>query len=88
MVKPAVSTGPNVPSEGLPDLVTLSQSAAMVHRGKRTLEHYKTRGELPAPAVEGGAGMPDFWDWAVIRPWLEKKFKVKLPENFPASRHR
>ena len=40
------------------DLVTLDQAAAMVHRSKRTLERHKTKGTLPDPAVQGGAGGP------------------------------
>ena len=70
----------------LPDLVTLTQAAAMVHRNKRTLERYKTKGTLPAPAVEGGGGKPDLYDWSVLRPWLEQTFGIKLPETHPANR--
>jgi len=50
---------PEAPAE-LPDLVTLSQAAAMVHRRKRTLERYKTKGKQPAAAVEGGEGNSTF----------------------------
>jgi hypothetical protein len=69
------------------DRVTLAQAAGIVHRAKRTLEHYKTKG-LPLPTVEGGGGRPDLWDWEVIRPWLEKEFRIDLSmyETFPASR--
>ena len=71
---------PEAPAE-LPDLVTLDQAAASVHRKKRTLEHYKTKGSLPAPTIEGGGGKPDLWEWRVIRPWLEAEFKMSLPED-------
>jgi hypothetical protein len=67
------------------ELVTLNQAAVMVHRSKRSLERYKTKGKLPPPAVEGGGGMPDLWDWKEIRPWLTATFKIDLPERFPAS---
>ena len=50
------SEPPSPAPDELPDLVTLNQAAGMVHRDKRTLERYKTKGELPAPAVEGGGG--------------------------------
>jgi hypothetical protein len=70
-----------------PDLVTLNQCAGMAHRTKRALEHYKTKGELPAPIVEGGGGMPDLYDWPTMRTWIEAKFGIKdLPERHPANR--
>jgi hypothetical protein len=72
---------------GLPDRVTLDQSAAVVNRSKRTLEHYK-RKSLPPPTVEGGGGKPDLWDWQTIRPWLEATFNVRLPETYPGNRNR
>jgi hypothetical protein len=58
----------------------------MVHRVKRTLERYKTKGKLPAPKVEGGGGKPDLYDWKILRPWLEEIFGIKLPETHPANR--
>ena len=70
----------------LPDLVTLDQAAAAVHRKKRTLERRKTNGKLPPPSVEGGGGKPDLWDWSTLRPWLTKEFGVVLPERYPAIR--
>jgi hypothetical protein len=70
----------------IPDLVTLDQAAAAVRKSKRTLERYKTTGAFPLPAVEGGGGRADLWDWKVIRPWLENEFHIKLPETFPANR--
>src|SRR5262249_24881371 len=71
-----------------PNLVTLNQAAGMVKRQKRTLENYKPKGPFPAPSVEGGGGMPDLWDWAVIRPWLEETFKMTLPKTCPPNRSR
>jgi hypothetical protein len=85
------ATGPDTPGtvDQAPydprDLVTLDQAASMVHHSKRTLERYKTAGKLPAPAVEGGGGRADLYDWKVMRPWLESEFKIKLPEVFPAN---
>jgi hypothetical protein len=67
-------------------LVTLQQAAAMVSRSKKTLERRK--GNMPMPKVSGGGGKPDEWEWAELRPWLEKEFKRKLPERFPADRLR
>jgi len=69
----------------LPELVTLDQAAAAVHRKKRTLERRKTKGTLPSPIVEGGGGKPDLWDWSLIRPWLQSEFGVILPERFFAT---
>jgi hypothetical protein len=75
------------PPADVPDLVTLNQAASMAHKSKRTLERYKTKGNLPDPAVEGGGGRAALYDWKVIRPWLESEFGIKkLPEEFPANR--
>jgi hypothetical protein len=76
---------PEAPND-LPDYVTLNQAAAPIHRSKRTLERYKTNGKLPEPAVEGGGGKPDLYDWKVMRPWLESEFRMILPEVHPANR--
>ncbi len=75
---------PENPDEVL-DFVTLDQAAAMVNRSKRTLERYKTKGTLPVPAVEGGGGRADRWNWKTMGPWLEKEFGIKLPTTFPAN---
>ncbi len=64
-------------------LVTLHQMAAMVHRSKHTLDHY--RHGRPAPVVTGGGGRPSLWDWTQARPWLEGIFGLRLPERFPGS---
>ena len=64
--------------------VTLLQAASIVSRKKRALEEYKDR--MPIPDVEGGGGRPAEWKWTTIRPWLEKAFKRKLPEQFPGDR--
>jgi hypothetical protein len=77
-------SGPSVPVEVDPaDLVTLDQAAGMVHKTKRALEYYKTKGTLPDPVVEGGAGKASLYDWKVIGPWLTKEFNIPLPERFP-----
>jgi hypothetical protein len=65
------------------NLVTLGQAAATVYKTKRALEHYKTKGTLPAPAVEGGGGKAALYDWAVLGPWLTKEFGIQLPARFP-----
>jgi hypothetical protein len=68
------------------DLVTLSQAAAMVHKTKRALEHYKSSGELPDPAVDGGGGQAALYDWKILGPWLQSKFGIVQPPTFPANR--
>jgi hypothetical protein len=73
-------------SAGVLDLVTLDQAAAMAHSSKRTLERYKEKGELPAPAVPRGGGRADLYDWKVMGPWLESTFSIKQPAVFPANR--
>ena len=70
------------------DLVTLNQAAGIVHRSKRTLERYKTKGELPAPLHEGGGGMADLYDWKILRLWLMERFGMNLPDIFPANRRK
>lgn len=69
----------------LPQLVTLDQAAALVERSKRSLEYYRRhpRHQLPDPTVEGGGGRPHLWDWRVMRPWLERTFRARLPERLP-----
>ncbi len=62
-------------------LVTLREVAPLVGRAKRTLRRYKEA--MPPPAAPGGEGKKDCWDWRELRPWLEKKFGMKLPERFP-----
>jgi hypothetical protein len=64
--------------------VTRQQAAAIVNRSPRTLERYKK--QMPKPRVPGGKGVPAEWAWSELRPWLEEKFKRKLPESFPALR--
>jgi hypothetical protein len=78
------STSPPRPS----DLVTLGQAAAIVRRSKRALENYKTEPAFPEPAVHGGRGRADYYDWRALRPWLESKTGMRLPEVFPTiNRH-
>lgn len=89
-----VECRPEVPNENtgtnndavLASYVTLDQAAGMVHKSKRTLERYKTKGTLPKPAVEGGGGRADLYDWSTMRPWLIETFGVQLPIEFPARR--
>jgi len=67
--------------------VTLDRMAASVGRSKRTLEKLKARQQnpLPAPDIEGGGGMADYWLWAKVLPWLESQYRRKLPERCPAA---
>lgn len=67
-------------------LVTLLQAASIVNKTKSALEKRAKKNPLPLPAVEGGGGKSAEWEWAVIRPWLEKEFNRKLPERFPGDR--
>jgi hypothetical protein len=78
----ALATNDNALATGQ-DLVTLDQAAAMVHRSKRTLERFKTRGSFPAPAVEGGGGRADLFEWSMLRTWLTGEFGIRLPDKFP-----
>ncbi len=80
------------PLPGLPQFVTLDQCASIVGRSKRALETYlydprfRERHAMPDPAIDGGGGRANEWEWDVIRPWLEKVFGRKLPERFPTLR--
>lgn len=65
------------------DIATLDQIAGIVHRTKRCLEHYKKKGKLPSPVIEGGGGQPAYYHWRTMRPWLESTFHIKLPDRFP-----
>ena len=76
---------PKIAENAWEDLVTLDQAAAMVHKSKRTLERYKTRGKLPAPTVEGGGGKADLFAWKTIRPWLTETFNIQLPDEYPGK---
>ncbi len=68
------------------EYVTLMQMAAIVNKSKRTLERLRDKRKLPAPAVKGGTGKADEWQWPVVRPILQDLFKRNLPERFPADR--
>jgi hypothetical protein len=71
------------PPTEVPDLVTLDQAAAVVRKKKRTLERFKTSGELPAPVGKSTEEGADMWDWKVLRPWLENQYRMRLPERYP-----
>jgi hypothetical protein len=66
-------------------MVDLGQMAAVVRKSKRTLERCKTDGTLPAPAVEGGGWRADSFHWPTVRPRLEARFGLKLPEVYPGN---
>ena len=71
-------------SEFVPETyVTLDQAAAMVRRNKRTLE--RLRKLMPAPQIVGKRGQAHMWRWSALRPWLEDRFRVTLPERFPGK---
>jgi hypothetical protein len=65
-------------------LVTLDQAAASVGKSKRTLE--RLRRKMPPPTIPGGGGRAAQWEWDVIRPWLEARFKVGLDADRPFRR--
>lgn len=69
-------------------LILLDQAAAIVGRRKRCLQAYIDpfqKNALPDPAREGGGHSPNLYDWAVLKPWLEKTFGVELPVEFPGK---
>jgi hypothetical protein len=68
-----------------PQYVTLDQIAAIVRRGKRTLERRIKDGTMPFPDLEGGGGRPNEWRWDRVRLWLRDAFGNgrELPERFP-----
>lgn len=71
---------PAVENEGVDDLVTLDEAAAIVHKSKKTLEkHLK---QMPPPHIQGGGGKSSLWKWSDLRPWLEKEFVPDLPARF------
>lgn len=70
-----------------PDLVTLDEAAAIVHRKKGTLADLKGKG-LPEPVVRGKRGQPYLYDWAAMRAFLEELAPMILPERFPANLRR
>ena len=63
----------------LSDLLTLEEVGSAVHRSKSTMARY--RDYMPAPRILGRRGRPHRWDWAEVRPWLEKTFGLCLPEH-------
>lgn len=69
-------------------LVTLQQAAPTVHRSKRTLERLKSKSGFPRPRVIGGGGKPHLYDWAEMRTFLQREYKIPLPERFHFERFR
>jgi len=66
--------------------VTMSQMAAIVSRGKKTIVRLVERGILPQPDIEGGGGKPHEWRWATVKPILESQFDRIMPAIFPHDR--
>jgi hypothetical protein len=79
-VLPIEAPGP-VLIAGPQQLVTLSQCAAMVLCSKRTLYN---RPDKPAPVCSSRNGSAALYDWATMRPWLEKEFGILLPDKHPS----
>lgn len=66
--------------------VRLSQAAGTIGRSKRTLEGWQAKDtDFPLPVVEGGGGKASEWEWAKLRPYLERKIGRPLPEHHPAD---
>ena len=66
--------------------VTLLQAAAVVSKGKRTLERWQQKDpKFPLPDVEGGGGLSNEWKWSRLRPYLEKRTGKTLPQRFPSD---
>ena len=79
---PCVNCSSRKGEPGIPEprLVTLSQMAALVHRKPSALRKHP---DLPPPLERGTRGQPSVWRYVDVREWLEKRFGVKLPVEFP-----
>lgn len=71
------------------EYIDLDQAAALVNRHKRTLERYQAKPskKMPLPAVQGVGGKKSEWDYATLKPWLEKEFSKLLPPHPPHVGH-
>ena len=65
--------------------VTMLQMAGISSLSKRTLEKWLKRKSdpLPPPEIKGEWGKPHRWRWSTIRPWLQLRTRILLPEQFP-----
>ena len=78
--------GPNGTGTATPDVpviyyIDMDQAAALVNRVKKTLARQMMN--MPAPAVKGGGGKKHEWNYAVLKPWLERKYGKLLPDRPP-----
>lgn len=66
--------------------VTLDQAATYIRYHKDTVARWlREDKDAPLSAVEGGGGRRSEFDWASLRPFLEKKTGRKLEEQFPGQ---
>lgn len=65
------------------DYIDLDQASVLVNRSKRTLERSLSDGKMPQPDIEGVGGKKHEWDYAKLKPWLEKEFGRLLPPRPP-----
>lgn len=74
---------PTAATQSAPDYIDLDQAAALVNRGKKTLERALADQKMPSPDVEGGGGKKHEWVYLKLKPWLEKTYGRILPDRPP-----
>jgi hypothetical protein len=59
--------------------VSYSVMAAMVGKSKKTLDRWQKKEPLPMPAIEGGKGRPNEYEYQAVREWLERHSTRRMP---------
>lgn len=73
---PVESSQP-APDERDNTLLTIDDLARLVNRTRRTVYDEHRLGYMPSPRQSD----PLMWAWGDVRDWLERRFKVRLPER-------
>lgn len=85
--EPAASAPPPQLQQPVIQYVSREQASALCQKSKDTLERWlNADANAPQPVVEGCGGKAHLYDWAKLRPWLETKSGMRLPEQLPAMR--